>query len=218
MARLDAAAVKDAERAGNSSIQYSDFATDEGVHFLRLRGGGGAAGADRPDRFVGEDRVFERTDAGGGHDRAELLGDDDEGLAAVALFQRLADAQDRDQSVLLRARELFGDAEGVFVVQGAALGVADEGVRGADVADHRGGRLARVGALLVLAHVLGAEDQARVGVACDKFGQVDVRRQDGDVDRVERVRCAGVGDRIDQFVREGARAVHLPVSGDELAT
>src|SRR5207244_12676459 len=51
---LDAAAVEDAGGGRNSSIPGADAGADEGVHFLRLVGRRVAAGADRPQRLVGD--------------------------------------------------------------------------------------------------------------------------------------------------------------------
>ncbi len=62
---------------------------------LRSRG---PAGADRPDRLVGEDGIAERPDARPGDHRIELARDHALGRAAVALGERLADAQDRHEA------------------------------------------------------------------------------------------------------------------------
>src|SRR5687768_18046673 len=56
---LDAAAIQDGQRAGDSSIPGADFATQERMYLLRLLRRGGAAGADRPDRLVGQHRALE---------------------------------------------------------------------------------------------------------------------------------------------------------------
>ena len=45
-------------RATVSSIHLGQQLADEGVGFLRLGGGGVLAGADGPDRLVGDDRFL----------------------------------------------------------------------------------------------------------------------------------------------------------------
>ena len=86
-----------------------DRRPDRRAHRLRVVGRGRAAGADRPDRLVGD------------HHRADLLGacgpasparDLAEhlrlGLARLALVERLADAHDRRHPVLLDRGDLLG--------------------------------------------------------------------------------------------------------------
>ena len=53
-----AAAVLDAHLGGHVfAVQVGQFAANEGVHGLCLFAGGGFAGADGPDRLVGDYRV-----------------------------------------------------------------------------------------------------------------------------------------------------------------
>ena len=52
--RLDRAAVEDPHLVGGSAAVLAHGVADEGARLLRLLGGGGAAGADRPDRLVGD--------------------------------------------------------------------------------------------------------------------------------------------------------------------
>src|SRR6185437_1152871 len=61
--RLDAASVKDAGRTSDFSIRAGQLATQQRVHLLRLGRTRGTAGADRPNRLVGQDHAFERNDA-----------------------------------------------------------------------------------------------------------------------------------------------------------
>ena len=176
---------------------------------------GGFARADRPHRFVGDDRAGECLGAGLLEDRGELGLDPVFGLARFALVQRLAHAQHRHQSGVLGCEELAGDHGVVLGVMLAALGMPDQAVAGADIDQHRGRHLAGVGALFVGAHVLGAELQATALEGLDQFADVGQRRHHYDIDAGRRQSC---GDGGHQFGGEGPGAVQLPVSGDDLAT
>ena len=77
--------------------------------------------------------------------------------AALALLERLADAQDRHQAVAQGRDELARDERVVFPVQGAPLGMADDDVAAADIGEHRGRDLAGMGAGFFRADVLRPE-------------------------------------------------------------
>ena len=56
---LYGASIEDARAFGAFGAQArGDFVTDDAVCFLNLGGGGGAAGADSPDGFVGDDEFL----------------------------------------------------------------------------------------------------------------------------------------------------------------
>src|SRR5665213_2401588 len=57
--RLDATAVKQSGQTAKCSIFGFQLATNETMYLLHLLRRGGAAGADRPDRFVGDHRRIE---------------------------------------------------------------------------------------------------------------------------------------------------------------
>ena len=71
---------------------------DEGARLLRLRGGGGASGADRPDRLVGDDDAGEVARLDRRQVGLQLALEHGLGLAGVARLLALADAEDRLQA------------------------------------------------------------------------------------------------------------------------
>ena len=68
---------------------------DDGDRLLGVVGGGGAAGADGPDRLVGDHQAGDLVPAQAGQRAADLALDDLGGAAGLALLQDLADADDR---------------------------------------------------------------------------------------------------------------------------
>src|SRR5690606_2346697 len=94
LAAFDAAAVEDPEVGGYWSIPFRDHAADQRVNFLRLIRGRGPPGADRPNRFVRDDRRAECGGAGCIENRRDLALDDRPRLVRLALLERLADAED----------------------------------------------------------------------------------------------------------------------------
>src|SRR6202171_272885 len=99
--RLDAPAVLDAHRLGGLGTSHlAQEPADLPVHFLRLAGGGGLAGADGPDRLVREGQL---ADLLGGQSReraAHLSRDDFPGAVGLALLQRFTHADDGVQAGL----------------------------------------------------------------------------------------------------------------------
>lgn len=98
------------------------------MNLLGLLGGGHLAGTDGPDGLVRDDDVLP-----GGLtvqlllEGSELLGDDVDGLAGLALLEGLAAAPDDAHAVVGGVLGLGGD-DGVRVAEvGAALGVAQDG-------------------------------------------------------------------------------------------
>src|SRR5690606_23122002 len=100
------------------------------------------ARADRPDRLVRDDRVRESRDTRGVEHRLHLTLDNLLGSARLALVERFADAQDRNEPRLLRRLELLGDDRVALAEQRTALRVADDGVAAPDVGQHRAGYFA----------------------------------------------------------------------------
>ncbi len=179
---LDAAAVENAHGCGNLLAEkLRDFSANDAVRFGGHFGRCGFAGADGPDRLIGDDDGR----GGLGGDAGECTGDlglqNLLGQAAFALGKHFADADDGDDAVLERGVELLvDDLVGLGEIL-AALGVADEGVRAADGHQLADGGLAGVGAL---------------------FGEVDVLRADGDVGAV-----GGGESTVGRRTGEGNRAI-----------
>ena len=142
------------------------------------------AGADRPDRLVGDHQV------GGGrpvrHRPGELPVEDSVGLAAAPLRLGLADAEDGEEPGPPGGLGLGADLGVGFLVVGAALGMADDDQRAAGVGDHLGRDVAGMGAGFVGVAVLPADLHRRAGDRGDSRG--DQRRR-----RADRHVAVGVG-------------------------
>ena len=157
---LDAAPVQEGQRIGDSSIARGHFATDEGMHGLRLGRGGGQPGADGPDRLVGDDRALERLRARQVEHGFQLLEDAELGLPVPALLLGLTHAEHRDQACVLGRDELAGHEFAALVVVLPALAMAHQAIACTHVDQHRRRDFAGIGALLVAADVLRAEGHA----------------------------------------------------------
>ena len=139
------------------------------MHFGDLVQGRGAAGADRPDRLVGDDEPVRGGVAG---DRAgELRADAAEGLAGVALGLGLADADDGEEAGPPGRGGLARDERVVSPWSAAALGMADDHRDRAGVRQHLGGDVAGMGAGGLRVTVLAAEREAAAGEPGDQRGR-----------------------------------------------
>ena len=171
-----------------SSVSSRDLAADRGAHGLGVVGGGGPAGADRPDGLVGDHErrdLLVRAAGEPGLDLAEHLRF---GLPRLALVERLAAAHDRRHAVRLdrgdlAVHHLVGLAEDL-----AALGVADDHVDDVELGEERRRHLAGERARVLPVAVLGAEVDLEVLALDHRLDGADVgeRRVDADVDRLER--------------------------------
>ena len=85
------------------------------------------------------------------------------GLAALALLQRLAHADDRRQVRRQGRLDLAVDHLVGLPENGAPLAVAEDHVVAVEIPQHAGGDLAREGAVALPVHVLRAELDLRVG-------------------------------------------------------
>ena len=122
--RLHRAAVEDAHRLPGRAVALDDPLADEFMGLRHVGGGRRQAGADGPDRLIGDHQI------GGGHavrQRAvELAAEHVERLAGLALGAGLADADDRDEAGAPGGLRLGAHLGVGFLVQGAALGMADD--------------------------------------------------------------------------------------------
>src|SRR5213594_760900 len=212
--RLDAAAVEDAHplRGGGRSEAHQ-LAANGVVDFLGLPRGRGASGADRPHRLVGDDAAGQLLGACAGERALHLPCDHRPGGLRLALRQRLADAHDRDEArreagVQAAVHGLVGLAEVL-----PALGVPDDDVGAAALAQHGDRDLARVGALRLPVDVLTGEADVRPRERRPHCFEGREGRRDHDLAPAHM--ADALGERARQRDRLGARTVHLPVAGDE---
>ena len=101
---------------------------DGAVDFLGLLGAGAAAGADGPDRLIGQDHARHGFGAQGQHG-LELALDDGQRVAGVAIGQRFAHADHGSQAGGQRGARLVRHDLVGLAVQHATLGVAGQGQR-----------------------------------------------------------------------------------------
>ena len=129
------------------------------------------------------------------------------------MFERFADADDRDQARGARGDRLLADRLVDLAVVLPALGVAEDHVGGAAVAEHGGRKDAGVSAVGLHVAVLGPDgDPGAVEHAGDAgehgCGRADEQRGAGG--------RRGVKERAGERVGLGGEAVHLPVADDKL--
>src|SRR5690606_23296570 len=125
---------------------------DDPARFLRA---GGLAGADSPDRLVGDDAPHDLFGAHAFQSSAHLPADEALRLAGLILLQAFAHADDWRQPVRERRFGLLVDRLVCLAVVGAPLRVAEDDVL-AERRQHVWRQLPGVGALLLGVHVLRA--------------------------------------------------------------
>jgi hypothetical protein len=150
------------------------------VDLLCLRGGSDLAGANSPDRLVGNDNAGPLLSGDGLSDGTELSSDDGDGLALLALLEGLAAAEDDADTLVEGVLGLGGDELVGLLEDDTALGVADQGPADVGVLKLGGGDLAGEGALVLVEDVLGSDLDllAELG-ACEK--EVECGRGDDDL-------------------------------------
>ena len=175
--------------------------------------GRGFAGANGPDRFVGDHHV--RGLLGGNlvEGAQALAAQHVVGESGFALFEHFADADDGDESRFERGLEFEIDGVVGLAEILAAFGVSDDDVGDADGDQHAGADFAGVSAFLLPVHVLRAD--GNVGALRGMDGNIERKISGADYDFVAVVTV----DQRQEFAEEVAgfvgRFVHLPVGGDE---
>ena len=196
-------------------IQLFDHAADDGADLLGLVGGCGFAGADGPDRLIGDDDVLELLLADAAQRDLGLHADDLLGDALFSLFEHLTDAEDDLESGVQR-----GAGAGVDGLVGltevlSALGMADNDILDAHLGEHLGGDFAGEGAGDCPVAVLRAD--VEVGALAQRKGGFEVGERNA-----EHNLAAGVLDHRGKLGDERlgglAVVIHLPVSGNDCFT
>ena len=118
----------DAHLVGQLAVLGAQLCANDGTAILRVVGSGGAAGADGPDRFIGNRHVDNVACAHVGQPLARLALQHGFGLAGFVFGQRLADAHDwlqptGEHGPHFLIHQLIALAEDL-----AAFGVADDDV------------------------------------------------------------------------------------------
>jgi hypothetical protein len=205
---VDAAAVQDAGLLGDLGVDVVlEPGTDGGVDVLGLGGGGDLAGADGPDGLVGDDDLGPVGELG--LERGELLADDVDGGAGLALLEALAAAPDDADAVVGGVLGLGGDDLVGLAEDGTALRVAEDGPVDAGVLELGDGDLASEGAAGLVEDVLGGDGDL---LAEELAGGEEVERGRGDDDLCME-ELAGEARGVESSGRER----HVPVLGSRLA-
>src|SRR5699024_1921760 len=220
---LHRAAVEHAHGSGHlGGVQLGEPGTDRGTHFLGVLRGGHLAGADRPDRLVG--------DGGAG----SVLGGDacvgtvhlGEGvrhlLTGLPHLEPFTHADDRGDVGAQGSLGLRPDQRVVLTVLLTSLGVAHDGVAHPELGQHGGRDLTGVGTLLVGGDVLRAvADLQLVGVHQGLHrAQVGERWADHHLHSVVVVLgvLEGPGELLHQVGGLVVVEVHLPVARHQRGT
>lgn len=148
------------------------------MDLLGLLGGGDLAGANGPDGLVGDDNLGPVGDLG--LEGLELLADDLDGLAGLALLEGLAAAPDDADTVLDGVGGLGGDNLVALAEDGAALRVAEDGPVDLAVEELGDGQLTSEGAVGLVKDVLGGDANLGAEALADE-GQVDGAGGDDDL-------------------------------------
>jgi hypothetical protein len=212
--RGDAAAIKQPSQTGDCNIFFFEFATNERVNVLRLLRRRRLAGADRPHRFVPDQRRVETRNSAESQDRFELFADDVFGFTTVTLLAGFTDTKDGGKSSRPRGREFSRDAFVAFAVIAATLRMTHQYIVHTDFRQHRGAYLAGIGALtFMFAYILRAPLQGRAGKLFAQGVDVWIRGKHGYIDVGRHAGGNGAG----QVRGHRATAVHLPVSGHKFS-
>ena len=153
---LDAAAVEDAASRRRAACAALQLRAQQRMHRLRLLGRGGLAGADGPDRLVGDDAAGDamrracRSPPRAGA-RPPLRSAPASRSASVSPTQTMGTSPCSSAALALSATSCVA-----LAVQRAPLGVADDDVAAAELGQHRRRDLAGVRARLVARAVLRA--------------------------------------------------------------
>src|SRR5207244_1234708 len=177
---------------------------------IRAFGSCRAAGADGPDRLVGDHNRRNVVDA---VERGMYLARrHDIRFATLVLRQAFADAHDRHQGSVERRLDLAVDQRVVLEEELTPFGVSDDH-ESRQAFQHAGRDLAREGALRLGTQVLRANQDLRLAQTRRHGRQRRVWRADDALDAVEQLQRGQ--HRVDQRQAFGDGVVHLPVAGDD---
>src|SRR5580704_6843517 len=206
--RLDGAAVENPNALPGIAITGAKPLADEAVHVENIVLGRRHAGADRPDRLIGDDEIRKPI-----RQRAvELRAHDRLGLAGIAFGARLADTDDGEEAGAAR-RQRLGAHHGIgLAVIVPALGMADDDGAGAGIFEHFGGDIARIGAGRLGVAVLAADGDARTA---RRLGKARHQRSRRTYYKVGTGQTAGAGDDRLKLAGRGRKPVHFPIASDQ---
>jgi hypothetical protein len=183
------------------------------VDILRVLGLCGVAGANRPNRLVGNHQRRQRSGVEALDCRFHLAQHDVERLASLPLLQALAYAQDWHDVVRQQGGDLFSHTRVGFAEELTPLRVTNDAVPAAHVDQKRGAEFARPGARIFPVRVLCRQPNCRT---VDRALHGRERGRDWSKDHVaSRLTAHMRGNRDRQCLRLVHGIVQLPVACDQ---
>jgi hypothetical protein len=174
----DTATVQDSRLVGNLLADVLQPVTDSLVYVLGLLSGSNLASTNSPDGLVGNDNLAPVADVA--LEALELLGDDLDGLARLALLEALAAAPDDADAVLGGVLGLEGDGLVGLVEDGATLRVAEDSPVDGEVLQLLNRDLTGESTVGLVVDVLGGDLDVVLDVVADER-EVESRRGDDDL-------------------------------------
>src|SRR5579859_913948 len=179
--------------------------------------GGHLARPDRPDRLVRDDQAGYLPGGEPGQPRVKLRAAIIEVAARLPDGQRLADAEHRGHLLPEDRPDLGVDQRVVLIVVLPALRVPGQHELTAQLRQHSRADVSRVGAVVVLRHVLRAVPQLELVADHQRLhaAQCGERRQHDDVHGREILVVQPERELLGERERLEVAVVHLPVASDE---
>lgn len=151
------------------------------MDLLGLLSAGDLAGADGPDRLVGNDDLAPVLDLLG--DGAELVGDDVDGLVGLSLLEGLTNAENNTESVVEGGLGLGGDEVVGLLEDNTALRVTGQSPGDVGLLELAGRYLTGEGTVGLVEDVLGSDLEAGAEVLTGEE-KVESRRGNDDLCRL----------------------------------
>ena len=214
IARIDAAAILDPDGLGCGLVVEGSDGAANGQADNRARSGrrGRLAGADSPDRLVGDDHLAHLPGLEPGQTAPHLAADHLLGPSSVVLGLRLADTNNAPQPVIQCGPYLAVDALIGLAKVGASFRMALDDVL-AQLFEHRGRDFACEGALFLPVHVLRAQADICGAQHISDGSQGGERGTEHLIGALDSVQSGA--DTPHECHRLGDGHVHLPVSGHD---
>ena len=210
---LDAPPIQDADCRRRVLAWSGERPPDHPRHTIGFRPGRGLAGADRPDRLVGDNETLEGAGRNLLERGADLGRDHRIGATGLALLEALADAHDRGETAFDGRAHLSSDGIVRLSKVQAPLRVADDHKAASHVHEHRSAHLTGIGALGFPVHGLAPQEKGGPRQGVSGGGEGRGGRTDHDLDPGKSPE--GGLHLFDQAHRRSDRHVHLPVRRDQ---
>ena len=186
------------------------------MNFFNIGRGRRFAGADSPNRFIGNNGVGSGCIVGNG--TGNLFGANIQSFAGIAFGLGFTDTDNRFQTVFMSGARFLLNNFVDFTMLGAALGVTENNIRAADFLNLGRADVSGVGAFVFPMAVLSTE--GNLGTAQRLFNRS--RRRCRRTDQKFTFGFADLkkncGNFLSQFNTVSQKTVHFPVSGNKFFT